>query len=112
MDPTVFHAHVYFDTATRETAERVRAGLTSRFAVDVRWRDEPIGPHPRPNVRVRFSSEEFGQVVPWLMRHHETLSVLIHPYTEDRVADHTERALWLGAPLPLDVDFLRRLDPE
>ena len=28
--------------------------------------------------------------------------------TSDSVADHTRFALWLGAPLPLRIDVLRR----
>ena len=35
------------------------------------------------------------------------LSVLVHPETGDDVADHSAHALWLGAPLPLDLDSLR-----
>jgi aromatic ring-cleaving dioxygenase len=107
-----FHAHVYFETGTREVARRVYEGLLARFAIDHRWREAPIGPHSRANFRVRFSPEEFGQVVPWLMFHRDGLSVLVHPDTGDRVGDHTERALWLGERLALNVEFLRRLDAE
>lgn len=107
-----FHAHVYFDTATRDIAQRVWEKLGSRFSLDRRWRDEPIGPHTKANFRLRIPPEEFGQVVPWLMLHREGLSVLVHPDTGDRVADHTERALWLGERLPLNVEFLRRRDAE
>jgi aromatic ring-cleaving dioxygenase len=35
------------------------------------------------------------------------MSVLVHPETGDEVADHTAHALWLGAQLPIDVEFLR-----
>ncbi len=112
-DPAVkgFHAHVYFDPATRETAAGIHDELAGRFSLDCRWRDVPIGPHTRPNFRVRFSPEEFGRVVPWLMLHRERLSVLVHPDTGDRVGAHTERALWLGDKLALNVEFLRRRVP-
>ena len=108
----VFHAHVYFDRPTRKVARRVRDGLVARFAVDCRWRDEPIGPHTKPNFRVRFARDHFGRIVPWLMRHRESLSVLVHPYSEDHLADHTEHALWLGKRVPLNVAFLRRRTTE
>ena len=108
----VFHAHVYFDPATRQAARRVRDGLVKRFAEDCRWRDEPIGPHTRPNFRVRFSRGHFGRIVPWLMLHRERLSILVHPYSEDHLADHTARALWLGKRLPLNLAFLRRRTAE
>ena len=105
-----FHAHVYFDPLTRDTAAGVYARLTAAFPLDSRWRDAPIGPHPRPNFRIRFSTDEFGAIVPWLMLHRDGLSVLVHPDTGDRVADHTGHALWLGKRVPLDIGFLRRPD--
>ena len=105
-----FHAHVYFDPFTRDTAAGVFERLTAAFPLDSRWRDAPIGPHPRPNFRVRFSTDDFGAIVPWLMLHRDGLSVLVHPDTGDRVADHTDHALWLGERVPLDIGFLRRPD--
>jgi DOPA 4,5-dioxygenase len=38
------------------------------------------------------------------------LAVLVHPETGDDYADHAENALWLGAKLPLRLDFLRQLE--
>ena len=104
-----FHAHVYYDTATREVAAQVRDALAERFEVELgRWRDEPVGPHPKSMYQVKFAPEEFGKLVPWLMLHHQGLDILIHPSTEDDVSDHTERALWLGKPLALNIDILRQ----
>ncbi|MBI3798126.1 MAG: 4,5-dioxygenase [Deltaproteobacteria bacterium] len=105
-----FHAHVYFDPATRETATRVRDGLAERFDVELgRWQDKPVGPHPQSMYQVKFAPEEFGKLVPWLMLHHQELDVLIHPSTGDDVGDHTDRALWLGEKLALNIAFLRRV---
>lgn len=105
-----FHAHVYYDPATRDAAARVRDGLAERFEVELgRWHDRPVGPHPKSMYQVKFSSAQFGLVVPWLMLHHEGLDVLIHPSTEDDVEDHTYRALWLGEKLELNIEFLRRV---
>jgi aromatic ring-cleaving dioxygenase len=42
------------------------------------------------------------------MLNREGLDILVHPLTEDSVADHTQFALWLGSPLPLRVEVLRR----
>jgi len=36
------------------------------------------------------------------------LSILVHPRTGDDVADHETNPLWLGASLPLDIEFLRQ----
>lgn len=104
-----FHVHVYYDSATRETAARVRDALAAQFDVELgRWRDDPVGPHPQSMYQVKFAPEEFAKIVPWLMLHHEGLPVLIHPSTADDVSDHTERALWLGEKLALNIEFLRQ----
>ena len=104
-----FHAHVYFDPATREAAARVRDGLAARFEVELgRWHDKPIGPHPKSMYQVKFAPDQFGKLVPWLMLHHKGLDVLIHPSTDEDVGDHTDRALWLGEKLALNIEVLRR----
>jgi aromatic ring-cleaving dioxygenase len=104
-----FHAHVYYDAATREVAAKVREGL-SRFAVRLgRWHDEPVGPHPKSMYQVAFAPSEFGKVVPWLMLNREGLDILVHPDTgADSVGDHLERALWLGNRLALRTERLSR----
>ena len=104
-----YHAHVYYDAATRPAAAAVREALGAGFAVLLgRWHDEPVGPHPVGMYQVAFAAGEFARVVPWLMEHHAGLSVLIHPNTDDDLGDHTGRALWLGAPLELRLDTFRQ----
>lgn len=108
-----FHAHVYYDVASRKVAERVRQGLGDRFEVQLgRWHDQPIGPHPKSMYQVAFSPPQFGQVVPWLMLNREELDILVHPTTGDDVADHTNHAIWLGEKLPLNIEVLRRATTE
>jgi DOPA 4,5-dioxygenase len=88
----------------------VRDALAAQFEVELgRWREEPVGPHPQSMYQVKFSPEEFSKVVPWLMLHHEGLNVLIHPSTDDDVSDHTDRALWLGQRLELNIEFLKQV---
>ncbi|MCM0592723.1 MAG: DOPA 4,5-dioxygenase family protein [Gloeotrichia echinulata IR180] len=107
---TGFHAHVYYDTESRDIAVRIREELGARFDVQLgRWRDEPVGPHPQAMYQVAFLPNQFDQVIPWLMLNHQGLDVLIHPNTEDAVADHTDHALWLGNKLDLNVEVLRRI---
>ncbi len=104
-----FHAHVYYEAATREVAERVREGLAQRFVVELgRWHEQPVGPHARPMYQVSFAPDQFDGVVPWLMLNRSGLSILVHPLTGDEVADHETNALWLGDRLPVDIEFLRR----
>lgn len=105
-----YHAHLYYAPETRPIAERLRAAIAGRFpgARIGNWHDEPVGPHPVAMYQVAFATENFPRLVPWLMLNREGLSVLIHPLTDDSVADHTSFALWLGAPLPLRIDVLRK----
>jgi aromatic ring-cleaving dioxygenase len=104
-----YHAHIYYDPETRATAERLRTGIGDRFEARLgNWHDEPVGPHPVSMYQVAFAAEEFPALVPWLMLNRDGLDVLVHPLTDDSVADHTRHALWLGTPLPLRLEVLRR----
>lgn len=104
-----FHAHVYYDPATKETAARVREGLSCFNVVLGSWHDQPVGPHPKSMYQVVFSPDQFGEVVPWLMLHREGLDVLVHPETGDAVGDHLNRSLWLGEKLQLNIKPLQRV---
>lgn len=94
---------------TRPTAERLCAVIGDKFQVEFGgFRDEPIGPHPVANLQVIFKPEQFQPVVEWLMLHRDGLDVLIHPLTDDSVNDHSIYAMWLGSPVPLKLNTLRR----
>lgn len=109
---TGWHAHIYYaDADERAHAAVLREAIEARFEMRMgRWRDEPVGPHPRPMFQVAFAPEVFPAIVPWLALNRGPLAILIHPETEDSVADHAEHALWLGEKLPLDIEFLRNFD--
>ena len=104
-----YHAHVYFDAATRPAAERLRDAIVSRFAVEPgAFSDEPRGPHPISQFNVMFGIEAFQHIVPWLMFNREGLDILVHPLTDDMVDDHTVYALWLRTPVKLNLETMRR----
>jgi aromatic ring-cleaving dioxygenase len=104
-----YHAHIYYDPATRERAEQLRQGIGERFSARLgNWHDEPVGPHPVAMYQVAFAAAEFPRLVPWLMLNRDGLDVLVHPQSGDSVADHTRFAMWLGHVLPLRLDVLRR----
>lgn len=104
-----YHAHVYYDPASRAVAAALREALAERFRVALgRWRDAPVGPHPQAMYQVAFEVEEFARLVPWLMLNRGELVVLVHPLTGDEYADHAHHALWLGAKLPLALEVLKR----
>lgn len=108
-----YHAHVYFDAATRPAAERLRNTLVGMFTAEPgAFADEPRGPHPVPQFNVIFETSQFQTIVPWLMLNHENFNVLIHPLTESNYDDHTRYALWLGTPVPLKLGRLSAKLPE
>jgi DOPA 4,5-dioxygenase len=103
-----FHAHVYFDGATRATAMRLYDALARRFGVELALYEQAAGPHAKPMFQVTLAPDQFAVIVPWLMVNRGGLSVFVHPRTDDEVADHDTRPLWMGEVLPLDIEFLRR----
>ena len=110
---TGYHAHIYYSPKTRETAARVRGGIGARFdAVLGRWHDEAVGPHPISMYQVAFAVAEFPRIVPWLMLNREGLDILVHPLSGDAYLDHARFALWLGTPVALRLDVLKRLIAE
>jgi aromatic ring-cleaving dioxygenase len=104
-----YHAHVYYDSDSRATAEQLAKAVIDKFAVELGgFFDEPIGPHPVANLQIIFSAAEFASVVPWLMLNRRGLDVLIHPLTDDSVRDHDTDGAWLGTPVPLKLHVLSR----
>ena len=103
-----YHAHVYYNAATRQIAEGLREAIIGRFAVEPgAFSDEPRGPHPISQFNIIFQTGEFQKIVPWLMLNREGLDVLIHPLTESSYDDHSKNALWMGTPVPMRLDILR-----
>jgi aromatic ring-cleaving dioxygenase len=107
-----FHVHIYFDDTNKGRATALRDTLVERFKAQ-----SPIGakfvgiagPHPTPQIGAIFPKAAFtADVVPWLMFNRQGLDILIHPLTDDEVEDHTAHAVWLGKPVELLMDKLKR----
>ena len=102
-----YHAHVYYDAASKETAARLRSGVEDRFEVTMgRWHDRPVGPHPRWSYQIAFKPGSFGALVPWLALNREGLVIFVHPNTGQDLPDHAEHAIWLGETVELDLSVL------
>lgn len=71
-----------------------------------KFRDKPVGPHPKRMFQITVSKEEMGSVLLVVMKYHKNLSVLIHPCMNEDLLDHTERAMWLGDKVELNLDKL------
>jgi DOPA 4,5-dioxygenase len=105
-----WHAHVYFDVATRDAAWSLRELIVAELASHMqmgRFHEKPVGPHPMWSYQLAFDAGAFAHVVSWLTLNHGALDVLIHPNTGDELADHRDSALWLGKSHVLDLSALR-----
>ncbi len=105
-----YHAHVYYDAASRSRAERLRERVGAAFpsARLGRWHDEPVGPHPQSMYQIAFPSALFANFVPWLMLNRDGLTILLHPETGDDYTDHSAHAVWFGAVLPLRLEIFKQ----
>ena len=105
-----FHAHVYFDVASKPAASNLRDLLTQTFPTQVevyRMIDQPIGPHPQAMFEADFHRPHFDEVVAFLRANRGSLDILVHQNTQDEVWNHSDGALWLGNVLAIDFDSLR-----
>jgi aromatic ring-cleaving dioxygenase len=104
---TGYHAHVYYDAASKPLAAAVRDGVAARFETRLgRWHDAPVGPHPMASFQIAFRPEIFGEIVPWLALNRRGLTVFIHPETGDARSDHSAHAIWLGRQREVDLSVL------
>lgn len=112
-DPTPviesWHAHVYFDAGHRDAAwalrERILAALAGRLEMG-RFHERPVGPHPMWSYQLAFAPAQFTPVMEWLTLNRSGLDVFVHPNTGDALADHRDRALWLGRTHVLNLAAL------
>jgi DOPA 4,5-dioxygenase len=106
---TSWHAHVYFDAASRDAAWALREQLTALFG-DImemgRFHERLVGPHPQWSYQLAFKQEHFARIISWLTLNHGALDVLIHPNTDNELRDHRDCALWLGHSHTLDLTVL------
>ena len=103
-----YHAHVYYDAASKAKAGVLREALLGKFKVEAgAFSDTPVGPHPVSQFNVIFEAPEFDAVVPWLMLNRDGLDILVHPLTDSSYNDHTDYAMWLGSPVALKTEILR-----
>ena len=101
-----YHAHIY--TRRRPARPPSACAPGSASASRPGWE---AGMTSRSDRTIAISGRPRGGqpgLGPWLMLNRQGLDVLVHPLTDDSVADHTRFALWLGTALPLRLDVLRR----
>jgi aromatic ring-cleaving dioxygenase len=107
-----YHAHIYYEPGNRAIAEQLRQLLLRAQGVgDLvsvlfvgEMRDTSVGPHPKPQFEIHFRKAALPRILPLIKA--SGLTALIHPLTDDDLADHTSLALWIGEPIPLDHSVL------
>ncbi|HEY9568416.1 MAG TPA: DOPA 4,5-dioxygenase family protein [Thalassobaculum sp.] len=105
-----WHAHVFFDAATRDAARALYERLPALFpdAELGRFHERPVGPHPMWSYQIAFEPALFAEVVPWLSLNRGGLDVFVHPNTGDGRTDHTDHVLFLGRSYRLDLTVFDR----
>ena len=107
-----YHAHIYYSAEQRPAAEALRdafvrlkaAGSDPHILFIGRMTDGKAGPHPIAQYEVHFLEASLGGVVSVIEA--SGLRALVHPLTDDDMADHTELAHWIGEPVELDLSTL------
>ena len=100
-----WHAHVYFDAATRDVAADVYAQVEAALkGIELgRFHERPVGPHPMWSFQVAFAPEMLDTVFPWLVLNRQGLDVFMHPNTGNALEDHTDRVSFIGKSYELDT---------
>jgi DOPA 4,5-dioxygenase len=104
-----YHAHIYFAPEERDAAIELKRRFEAEpFVLFVGQMTEgKAGPHPIPQYEVHFRRQSLEQVQAMIRA--SGLRALVHPLTDNDLADHTELGEWIGGE-PLDLD-LTTLDP-
>jgi aromatic ring-cleaving dioxygenase len=107
-----YHAHIYHEADQRALSDTLHARLTelkdtgelADLKMVGKLREAPVGPHPLPQFEIHFLKRALPQVLPLIEA--SGLRALVHPLTDDDLADHTTLATWIGEPLDLDLSVM------
>ena len=101
-----YHAHVYFDDATKVHARRLCDEISEQFNLKVgRFHEKPIGPHPGGSCQILFGKKDFQSFIPWLEENREDLTIFVHGLTGNDLKDHTDYAYWLGQEVEINLSL-------
>ena len=107
-----WHAHIYYErsswnaaeTLHRQLGDMLKQGSCPGLVLVGHMYDKGVGPHPIPQFEIQFYEYAVPRITDILAA--TGLTSLIHPLTDDDLADHTTLARWLGEPIPLDESVL------
>ena len=101
-----YHAHVYFDQESLDSAVALCQKSETLFAVKMgRVHQRNVGPHPMWSCQLSFDADVFDGFIPWMDEQRGALSVLVHGLSGNDLADHTDHAYWLGQPRELNLSM-------
>ena len=111
-DTSPYHGHIYYSVDQRPDAaalrERFIACTAPRSVPQIlfvgRMMDAGVGPHPIAQYEIHFLKPSLEDVIPIIEA--SGLRALVHPLTDDDLADHTSLGHWIGEPLDLDLSVL------
>ena len=106
MGEAPYHAHIYYSDEERPAAEQLRDDFRGNREILFvgQMTDRGVGPHPIPQYEVHFREGARSDVIAAVEA--AGLRALVHPLTDDDLADHTTLAHWIGEPVQLDVSVL------
>ena len=107
-----YHAHIYYSAGQRAAAAALRdrfvlctaPGAVPNILFVGRMMDGGVGPHPIAQFETHFLEQSREAIVSAIEA--SGLRALVHPLTDDDLADHTTLAHWIGEPLVLDLTVL------
>ncbi|ODN43267.1 DOPA 4,5-dioxygenase family protein [Piscirickettsia litoralis] len=104
-----FHAHVYFDSESKNTALALREKIAKAFPELTLGRvwESCVGPHPCPSYQIAFGQSSFQSLISFLMQERASLDIFIHADTGADIVDHTQYVLWLGKSYALNLEKLK-----
>ena len=113
-DEAPYHGHIYYAVEQRPAAQALRDQFVRqagdpkqpRILFVGRMMDSGVGPHPMAQYEIHFLKPSLEDVLSKIRA--SGLRALVHPLTDDDLADHTSLGHWVGEPLDLD---LKVLDP-
>ena len=105
---TIYHAHVFFGADEAAAANAMREALVFTLpSIEVGpFLPRAAGPLPCPMFQITLEQQFVEALTKFLEENRENRSVLLHPLTNNELADHTINARWFGEPLPLNLDQL------
>lgn len=111
-----YHFHVYWfvnDPKTQKLAFELRDKIlelnNQKYFVAIPLETvnhEPRGPHPIASYEVWVPWEYFAKAYSFFLLNRKELNILLHPLTQLEKRDHTERAVFIGENVPLNIDVL------